>query len=27
VEAGHILLQAHRTGRWLEYKQIEIRPY
>lgn len=25
LEPGHILLQAHQTGRWIEYKQIRVK--
>jgi hypothetical protein len=25
VETGHIMLQAHQAGRWVEYKQIRIK--
>ena len=25
VEEGHILLQAHQAGRWIEYKEIRIK--
>lgn len=25
LEAGHILLQAHQMGRWIEYKDIRVR--
>ena len=25
LEEGHILLQAHQAGRWIEYKQIRIK--
>ena len=23
---GHILLQAHQVGRWIEYKDVRVRP-
>lgn len=26
LDAGHIMLQAHDAGRWIEYKQIRIKP-
>ncbi|MBM3767370.1 MAG: DUF1080 domain-containing protein, partial [Acidobacteria bacterium] len=25
LEAGHILMQAHQTGKWIEYKDIRVR--
>ena len=26
LEPGHIELQAHQAGRWLEFKRVRIRP-
>jgi hypothetical protein len=27
LEAGRIELQAHQAGRWIEYKEVLVRPW